>query len=71
MTKKTTLKELGEMIGYIVEHMATKDDIAAIRKEMATKEDIAGINRRLDNTIQIQLDTHAGRIKKLETTVFK
>ena len=51
--------------------MATKDDIAAIRKEMATKADIAGINRRLDQIIQIQLDQHASRIKKLETTVFK
>lgn len=29
------------------------------------------INRRLDQVIQMQLDEHAGRIKKLETAVFK
>ena len=34
--KKTTLNELGEMLSHVVEHMATKDDIADLRKEMAT-----------------------------------
>jgi hypothetical protein len=27
--KKTTLKELGEMLAHVVKHMATKDDLAA------------------------------------------
>jgi hypothetical protein len=31
-----TVKDLSEMLGYVVEHMATKDDIAEIRKEMGT-----------------------------------
>ena len=34
--KKTTLKELGEMLTHVVEHMATKDDVRAIvRDELA------------------------------------
>ena len=42
MAKKTTLEELGEMLAHVVEHMATKEDIADVRREMATKEDLAG-----------------------------
>jgi hypothetical protein len=37
-------------------------------KEM--REGFAAINRRLDQIIQMQLDEHAARIKKLETFVF-
>jgi hypothetical protein len=33
-------------------------------------EGFSGINRRLDHIIQMQLDEHARRIKKLETAVF-
>ena len=66
--KKTTLNELGEMLAHVVKHMATKDDIAAVRKEM--QEGFLAVNRRLDQIIQMQLDEHAGRIKKLETAVF-
>jgi hypothetical protein len=32
--RETTLKELGEMLAHVVEHMATKDDIAAIHKTL-------------------------------------
>jgi methyl-accepting chemotaxis protein len=38
--KETTLKEVGEMLAHVVEHMATKEDIADIRREMATKDDL-------------------------------
>jgi hypothetical protein len=47
MTKKTTLKELGDMLGFVVKHMATKDDLADLRKEMATKDDIADVKSTL------------------------
>ena len=85
MAKETTIREVGEMLHHVVKHLATKEDVADIRKEMATKKDLetglatvrkemhdgfALINRRLDTIIQIQLDQHAGRIKKLETAVF-
>jgi hypothetical protein len=35
MTKKTTLKELGDMLGFVVKHMATKDDIADVKSTLA------------------------------------
>ena len=68
-------------ISDVKSKMATKDDLADLRKEMATKDDIAdlrnemhegfaSINSRLDQIIQIQLDEHAMRIKKLEAAVF-
>jgi hypothetical protein len=48
--KETTLKELGEMLTHVVDHMATKGDIgdvkdemADIRKTMATKHDVRAI----------------------------
>jgi hypothetical protein len=30
MAKETTLKEVGEMLGHVVEHMATKEDVARL-----------------------------------------
>ena len=30
MAKETTLKEVGEMLGHVVEHMATKEDVAKL-----------------------------------------
>jgi septal ring factor EnvC (AmiA/AmiB activator) len=44
--KKTTLKELGEMIerGFA----AVASDIADIKSTMATKDDIAAVNKTLD-----------------------
>lgn len=60
------VKEEGEDIR---EHMATKKDLAALERKM--DEGFAGVVRRLDEIIQMQLDAHATRIKKLETAVFK
>jgi hypothetical protein len=53
MAKKTTLKELGEMLSFVVKRMATKDDIADLRKEMATKDDLAAVETRLDRRIEV------------------
>jgi len=44
------------------------DQIGGLCKEM--HEGFAAINRRLNQIIQMQLDEHAARIKKLETAVF-
>jgi hypothetical protein len=30
MAKETTLKEVGEMLTHVVEHMATKEDVAKL-----------------------------------------
>jgi hypothetical protein len=43
--RKTTPKEIGETLGYIVQHMATKYDIADSKKAMATKADVQAIVR--------------------------
>ena len=42
----------------------TDEGFSSVQKELAV------INRRLDTIIQMQLDEHARRIKKLETAVF-
>jgi septal ring factor EnvC (AmiA/AmiB activator) len=44
MAKKTTLNEIGDMLAHVVGHMATKDDVAALRKEL--KGDIAGVSEQ-------------------------
>ncbi len=44
MAKSATLTDIHELVLHIVEHMATKEDLAhglaAVREEMATKEDL-------------------------------
>ena len=52
MAKKTTLKELGDMLAHVVTHMATKDDIAELRTEL--KGDIAAVHTQV-NSIERQL----------------
>jgi uncharacterized coiled-coil DUF342 family protein len=48
-TKETTLKEVGEMLGHVVEHMATKDDIAQIKAEMPTKEELQSLRQEFSD----------------------
>ena len=50
--KKTTPKEIGETLGYIVEHMATKDDLAAVEPRLGRRidklaEQVASMEREL------------------------
>ena len=45
--KETTIEELGEMLAHVVANMATRDDIAAVRRDMATKDDIAKLSEQL------------------------
>jgi hypothetical protein len=76
--KKTTLKELGEMLDFVVKRMATKDDIADLRKEMATKDDINRLDtkltkfeeREIDKRLQLEvrvsaIEKHRGLDKKI------
>jgi hypothetical protein len=49
--KKTTLKELGEMLAHVVKHMATKEDIADINIKMVTKHDLAEAVEKLDDRL--------------------
>jgi hypothetical protein len=68
MTKKTTLKELGEMLGHVVKHMATRDDIADLRKEMATKGDIADVKSTLADHTKI-LNEHTRDLAVIKNDV--
>jgi hypothetical protein len=76
--KKTTLKEIGEILAHVVKHMATKDDLADLRKEMATKDDINRLDTKLtkfeeheiDKRLQLEvrvsaIEKHLGLHKKI------
>jgi hypothetical protein len=71
MAKRTTLNELGDMLAHVVKHMATKEDIADIRREMATKEQLAALHTQV-NSIEAQLrETKIEvRLGNLEEEVF-
>lgn len=49
MAKKITLKEIGDMMAHVVKHMATKEDIAALRKEMATKDQLFALQTQVNS----------------------
>jgi peptidoglycan hydrolase CwlO-like protein len=50
MTKKTTINELGDMLTHVVQHMATKDDIANLGGQLTSVErELKSIRRDLDD----------------------
>ena len=55
--KETTLKEVGEMLAYVVEHMATKDELAATNTEL--KSFRQEFNEFRDETRQNFREIHA------------
>ena len=59
--KKTTPKELGEMLGYVVKHMATKDDLGALE---------ARLDRRMDK-LDDRLDRLDAKIDRLDIKLTK
>ena len=50
--KETTLREVGEMLGHVAEHMATK-------------EDVAGLDRRIDG-LDAKIDRIDVKLTKFE-----
>lgn len=77
MVKKTTLNELGSMMEHVVKHMATKEDIAevrrdlgteitAVRTEMATKEQVFALQTQVNS---IENDIRGMKQSKLEFRV--
>ncbi len=70
IAKETTLNELGETLAYVVEHMATKDDIAALRSEL--KGDIASLSTQIASieqelkSIRRELNTLAEKVGNIE-----
>ncbi len=59
--KKTTSKELGEMLGYVVKHMATKDDLAAVE---------ARLDKRIDK-LEDRFDGLEAKVDRLDTKLDK
>jgi ribosome-interacting GTPase 1 len=71
MAKKTTLKEIGDMLAHVVKHMATKEDIADIRREMATKEQLAALHTQVSSIeAEIKHGRYETRLGNLEIKVF-
>jgi dynactin complex subunit len=54
--KKTTPKEIGEILAYVVKHMATKDDLAAVETRL---------DRRIDK-LDAKLDRLDTKLTKFE-----
>jgi hypothetical protein len=72
MVKKITLKEIGAMLAHVVKHMATKEDLAGLRKEL--KADILSVQTQV-NSIESQIRgmNHVrleGRVANLEEKIF-
>lgn len=72
--KKTTLKEIGEMLAYVVEHMATKADVrAVVRAEIGPIEarlssiesELRDIRRELDE-LQEKIENLSGFRKEID-----
>jgi hypothetical protein len=75
--KETTLKELGEMLAHVVEHMATKadvraivrDELAPIRSELKSiRRDLDDLREKVENVIgfQKEIDHALERIAAIE-----
>jgi len=61
-----TLNELGNMMSFVVEHMATKEDIADVRKDIADiREELKDIKARLKD-IEEAVKDHAGHSKEID-----
>ena len=59
-----------EVVLPLLENMATKDDIRAVREEMATKDDIDRIELKLVN-IDDRLDRHGKSLDNYEKRIRK
>jgi phosphoenolpyruvate-protein kinase (PTS system EI component) len=68
------IHDLTESMTHVVKHMATKDDIAEVRRDMATKDHVIALATQV-NSIETQLrgmkhDKLETRVTDLEDKVF-
>jgi len=83
MVKKTTLKEVGQMLTHVVKHMATKEDVADLKKELkgdikklddrliGVEGKVSGIDKRLDaEAIRRDDEKIPRRVANIEKKVF-
>ena len=61
MARKTTLDELGEMLAHVVHNMATKDDIADLRRDVVA--DITRLDTKIDR-LEISITRELDGIKQ-------
>ena len=61
MARKTTLDELGEMLAHVVHNMATKDDVAGVRRDVVA--DIARLETKIDR-LEISITRELDGIKQ-------
>jgi hypothetical protein len=70
MVKKTTLNELGSVMEHVVKHMATKEDLADLKKELkaelASKADLFALQTQVSS---IENDIRSMKQSKLEFRV--
>jgi predicted nucleic acid-binding Zn-ribbon protein len=75
--KEATLNELGEMLTHVVEHMATKEDVAALKTDLksdiaALGDQIASIERELKsirrdlNDVMAKVENITGYCKEID-----
>ena len=74
--KETTLKELGEMLSHVVDHMATKGDIGTLAGQLtnierelnAIRHDLDDLREKVENVIgfQKEIDHALERIAAIE-----
>jgi hypothetical protein len=69
VAKKTTLNEIGEMLAHLVKHMATKEDLADLRRHL--KGDFLGVQTQVSSIEQQLRETKTEvRLGALEEKVF-
>ena len=61
--KKTTLKELGEMLAHVVKHMVTKDDLAEAVEKLDDR--LTAVESKLDAKID-RIDTKLTKFEESE-----
>jgi hypothetical protein len=67
MAKKTTLKEIGEMLAHIVKHMATKEETASKDQLVVLQTQVNGIETDIRSMKHGKLEV---RVADLEEKVF-
>jgi len=77
VARETTLKEVGEMLGHVVKHMATKEDLGAFRLDFETfrnetndnfraiRAEVADIRRDLED-LRNELENVIGYRKEID-----
>ena len=73
-TQGKEISDLTETVSFVVKNMATKDDIAEIRRDMATKEQVVALHQQV-NAIEshlrdMQHTKLQSRVADLEENVF-